>query len=256
MTGLRFGWIGEARRAALRALLAAEVGDWSRDWWLRHSPGEVDVSAIELELVRGKAEAVWVSNNAMGGLLLYLDGKGADAVGRQLAGATGDRDEGLGQHIGEDALADLVLRIRRRAGDTQVAAFTRGNVPDGFDDPRWGAYAVALTMGRLQLDLVVDRRLIDRLVPPPAVSELPLLSREIALGNAAVPITASMDFGSISLTQLADLRVGEVLVGDRKLDEVLSLQVDGQGAMATGHLRRRGNQRAVVLDGTKPQQRQ
>jgi len=47
--------------------------------------------------------------------------------------------------------------------------------------------------------------------------------------------------------------VGEVLVGDRSLEEALQLHVEGHGVVANGYLRRSGTQRAVMLDGVNSQ---
>jgi flagellar motor switch protein FliM len=73
--------------------------------------------------------------------------------------------------------------------------------------------------------------------------------------HAPLRVVAMMDFGSVDLAHLSDLSVGEILVGDRKLDEALQIHLEGQGSIATGYLRRLGEQRAVMLDGVKQQEK-
>jgi len=64
-----------------------------------------------------------------------------------------------------------------------------------------------------------------------------------------------MDFGSVDLAHLSDLSVGEILIGDRKLEEALQIHLEGRGAVATGYLRRLGEQRAVMFDGVNLQEK-
>ena len=253
---IRFGWLGEARRAALRTSIAAEVMDWSRAWWMHHAPGEVDVRSIEPDSLYSRAVMPLVSANDAGVLVLHLNGKSTDAIGRHLAGAASDEDAGLAQRIGQDALEDLVLRLRRKAGAMKIAALCPDVTPLALEDARLGAYAVALSLGRMELGLVIDRRLADCLAPSSAIKSVSLVPRQAAIGHAALTVTAVMNFGSINLSQLSDLCVGEVLVGDRRLEDTLHIHVDGHIAVANGHLRRQGTKRAVMFDGVSSQDMQ
>jgi hypothetical protein len=253
---IRFGWLGEARRAALRTSIAAEVMDWSRAWWMHHAPGEIDVRSIEPDSLYSRAAMPLVSANDAGVLVLHLNGKATEAIGRHLAGAASDEDAGLAERIGQDALDDLVLRIRRKAGAMKIAALCPDVAPLALEHARVGAYAVVLLLGRMELGLVIDRRLADGLAPPSAVKGLNLLPRPAAIGHAELTVTAVMNFGSIDLAHLSDLCVGEVLVGDRKLEDTLHIYVDGHIAVANGHLRRQGTKRAVMFDGVSSQDMQ
>lgn len=256
MNEVRFGWIGESRRTTLRSVLAAEVTDWSHDWWIHHSAAEVDVRAASRShdvSVRGALP--WVASNESGSMAFDLAGREIDAVGRHLAGAVGDEDTDWAQRIGQDALEDLATRIYKRAGSGKSVKLSRLSASEGLARARLGAYAATIALGPLKLDLAVDRQLADRLVPPRATNGMNLVPRQDALGDAPLRIHAIMDFGAVNLTHLSDLRVGEVIVGDRALDESLEVCVEGHRSVATGYLRRAGKQRAVMLDGVNSQER-
>jgi len=253
MDEVRFGWIGETRRTTLRSLMAAEVADWSHDWWIHHSSADVDVRSNHPHDAGARKASPFVSNNELGSIAFHLGGKEIDAIGRHLAGAVGDDDAEWAQHIGQGALEDLAARMLRRAGISKPAKLSRLPPSEGLGHARLGAFAVTLALGSLKLDLAVDRQLVDRLVPPHASARVSLVPRHDALGSVPLRVSAVMDFGKVSLTHLSDLRVGEVIVGDRGLDEVLGIYIEGRSSVATGYLRRSGIQRAVMLDGINSQ---
>ncbi|GAB2554871.1 FliM/FliN family flagellar motor switch protein [Rhodanobacter koreensis] len=257
MSEIRFGWIGETRRTTLRSLIAAEVADWSREWWIHHASAEVDVQSKSGSHDAGPREALpWISNSELGLVAFYLGGKEMNAIGRHLAGAVGDEDAEWSQHIGQDALEDLIARLHKRAGISKPVRLSRLHATTSLEHARLGAFTAVIALGSLKLGLALDRQLVDRLVPPRAtVHGANLVSRHEALGRAPLKIQAVLDFGAVSLTHLSDLRVGEVVVGDRGLDDALEIYVEGRGSIATGYLRRSGLQRAVVLDGVNPEDR-
>lgn len=246
---MRFGWLGESRRAALHGLLAGLVDDWVRQWWI----GPADV-AVEVHINEGdqdKRPLPWICASDAGTLAIYTAGKEADAIGRLLAGAgvSTDADMDLVHRLGEEAVLDLASRVQRRAGASKPAKPSKEPPPLSVEHARLGAFRVAATIGRLSLELAIDRQLADRLAPPAAVAKAPaLVHRQAAIQQARLKVTAVLDFGSVNLAHLSDLSIGEVLVGDRRLDEPLQVQLQGHGAIAAGFLRRSGEQRAVMLD--------
>jgi hypothetical protein len=254
MKDVRFGWLGETRRAALHSLLAAQVTDWAREWWIGAAEGVVEVLPAEKAAGQDKRNLPLLSTHEVGSLAIYLGAKDFDSIGRFLVGTTSDADIELAQRVGEEALTDLAARIHRRAGVNKVKPLAREAVPLNLEHARLGAFGVTLSIGRLQMELVIDRHMADRLAPPSVAGHANLVSRQNAIQHAPLRVVAMMDFGSVDLAHLSDLSVGEVLVGDRKLDEALQIHLEGHGAIATGYLRRLDEQRAVVLDGVKPQE--
>jgi hypothetical protein len=256
MSDVRFGWLGESRRTALRSLLAIEVAGWSHDWWIHHAAAEVDVRAkSRTHDVSMGSVLPWVSRSESGSIAFDLAGKEIDAVGCYLAGAVSDEDAEWAQHVGQDALEDLATRIHKRAGSGKSVKLSRLSASEGLLHARLGAYTATIVLGPLKLDMAVDRQLVDRLAPPRTTNAMSLVSRQDALGNAPLHLDAVMDFGAVNLTHLSDLRVGEVIVGDRALDESLEIYVEGHRSVATGYLRRSGMQRAVMLGGINTQER-
>lgn len=252
---VRFGWLGQTRRAALLTLLAAQVEDWAREWWINAADNGVQVHALEQDAPHEKRGLSWLSTHEMGSLAIHLGARECDAVGRFLAGITSDADVELAQRVGEEALADLAARLQRRAGFNKTAAPAKGVMPLTLSHARLGAFSVTASLGRLQLEVSIDRRLADRLAPPATAQGANLAPRHTAIQQAPLRVLAMMDFGSVDLGHLADLSVGEILVGDRKLDETLQIHLQGHGPIAEGYLRRTGEQRAVVLDGVNQQER-
>lgn len=254
--GIRFGWLGETRRTVLRALLAAEVQDWSRDWWIRHAEDEVGVCEGSPQAIHAESGMSHIVADSDGTLVFHLGSKGIGAVGRHLAGGSYEEDAGLAAHLGAEALKDLAGRVRRRAGVAECPQGVRGQGPAEVRSDHLGAYAIAISLGRLRLELAIDRRLADRLAPPTVPQAVRLVPRQDALGRAALQIAMVMDFGEVSLAHLSDLKVGEVLVGDQRLEDAVSLRLAHHGAVAKGFLRRHASHYAIVVDGNHPVERQ
>jgi hypothetical protein len=249
-----FGWLGETRRGALHALLSAQISDWARDWWLGAGNGAIEVQPLESFAGHDNRGLPLLSLCEGGSLAFYLGAKDFDAIGRFLVSTTSDADSELAYRMGEEALTDLATRIQRRAGIGKTSGLARGTAPLSLEHARLGAFGVSASIGRLQIELAIDRQMANRLAPPATIKGGNLVSRQSAIQHAPLRVVAMMDFGSVDLAHLSDLSVGEILVGDRKLDEALQIHLEGHGAVATGYLRRLGEQRAVLLDGVKQQE--
>ncbi|MGS1125892.1 hypothetical protein ACVCL3_02750 [Rhodanobacter sp. UC4437_H4] len=254
MEGFRFSWLGETRREALRALIAAEVSEWSQEWWIEHEPAEIHVRAVDHGSFVIKGAAPYMSTGEAGSLALFLGGRGAAGVGRHLAGSVEEEDAGWAERIGEEALGDFAARVFRRGGVAGGPGLRQSAASPDLSRPELGSCILAIAVGRLGLNLACSRRLIDRLVPPQTGKKADLASRREALGKVPLRLDAIMDFGSVNLAQLTDLRVGELLVGDTALEEPLSMRIEGGIAITGGYLRRVGAKRAVMLDGIHSQE--
>jgi len=250
VTSVRFGWLGKSRREALAKILSIEVSQWSKEWWLHDAPSEVDVRWIAADGadLLPKGSMPFVSSQPTGSIAVFLGGKDFDAIGRHLVGATETEEAGWAQRIGEEALNDLVLRICRRSGNTMPSKLVETLSIPAMERADLGCSTWSIVLGRLKWHMVVDRHLADQLVPIRAQTNPPLVSRKTAIEHQTVRVDALINFGSINLTHLSDLRVGEILVGDGRLDETVQIQVKGHGVVAHGYLRSFGTQRAVVLD--------
>ncbi|MDE3071434.1 MAG: hypothetical protein KGJ63_01745 [Pseudomonadota bacterium] len=249
MKDMRFGWLGESRRAALCSSVCAEVAEWSREWWVHHASLGVDVQWAGHRRFVAQGPMPLVSINPAGSLGMFLGSNGLDRIGRHLAGADEDEDAGWAHRIGEEALADLAARICRRGGISKFSSLSESVSSHDLERTDLGSGVVAIALGELEWVLAMDRPLVDRLAPPRETRQSGLASRQSALDGAPLRVEAVIDFGSVNLTDLSDLRVGEILVGDRGLEEAMQLHLEGYGAVAMGYLRRMGTQRAVLLDG-------
>lgn len=255
METTRFGWIGETRRAALFDMLSALVEDWANAWWCGYANGKLSVTIAGEMDAQNRLQGAYISHAATGALAIHVGARGPDAIARHLAATVTDDDMDLATKIGEQALSDLATSIHSRAGSLAAAAPVKTSLPQSLLEDRLGAFAVTATLGRLPVVLIIDRQLGERLVPPGASpSDKPLHTRHVALSRATLRVNAVMDFGHVDLAHLSDLSVGEVLIGDQKLEEPLHIHVEGKGAVAVGFMRRMGERRAIVIDGAITQE--
>jgi hypothetical protein len=249
MTELRYGWLSESRRVVLRSLISGEVLQWSRDWCIGQSAAQVDVRASELFADDGQ-ETCWRGwDSASGAMTFLLSADTEVSWGRYMAALSDGDDSGLAASLGAESLQDLSGRLLQRAGIRETIELVdlspgRALLAEGF-----GAYAVTIEVGEVSWHMLVDRRLADRLAPPEKAKSIPLASRDLAVGNTKVPVSAVMAFGSVSLSAITGLRVGEILVGDSELDRPVEIRVGQRGSIAAGSLKQQAQKRAITLTG-------
>ncbi len=263
MAEFRFGWLGQTRRQSLQALLHAEAQQWLRAWALRTAveievreiadadqagSGRADVDQNDTGHAVAASRTMMLWSDAGGRLALVVD----EALGKRLGCRLADVSEGDGEPataLGREALRELATRLWRKADAPQPLAQEHEveNLP--WAESRCGGWSAVIAFGDLSWQISLDRRLADRLSPPAASRSPALTSRQAALAGTRLRLSATLDFGSISLSGLSDLRVGEILLGDCSLDQPVSLGTAGHPDLALAQLRRSENHYAVVLDG-------
>lgn len=241
---VRFGWLGESRRIELHALLVREVSEWSRDWWMEHSAAAIDVYPLDEWVAAEELPATWHVGE---GTLQLIPHKGEAALGSHLASHVEDDTSVLAARIGRRALADLASRLGRRAGPP-VQVVTEAKIGAGaYQRLELGAYMATLSLGSYTLALAIDRAFADLLAPPKNYEKAALTSRSKAINNANVSLEIRIPLGSAPLSQLDDLRVGEVLVGDALLTAPVEVWVSGANTVAFAKLGEGESSRVITL---------
>lgn len=254
MDNVRFGWIGDARRAVLLGVLSTLVEDWASNWWCGCASGAPMIAITDEMDAQGRLQGAYIARSVVGATAIHVGAHGTDAIGRHLAATVTDEDTELAAQVGEQALCDLAAGIHARAGAAATPSTDKTGLTPDLLDARLGAFAISVALGRLSIVLLIDRQLGERLAPSLGTNGPPLKTRHGALSHAPVRLTAVLPFGVIDLVHLSDLAIGEVLVGDRKLEDTLHIHVEGKAAVAAGFMRRIGERRAVMLDSAIAQE--
>jgi len=241
----RYGWLGITRRAAVREAIAVCVDAWLSDWCLQRDAiavGVAEVEHTEWAVDEGSAQLL---KSKQGSLLLAINPQAERALGSRFVAMESATPDVMAQEVADAALPDLMSRIRARAGLRSVEMETsRTPWPEALTRSEWGAMALRVTLGNVELTLAMDRIVVSGIVPEESIASV-LDGRIQALQTSQVPITAVLDFGEISARDLAGLHVGEVLVSERKVGELAELRL-GSARVARAAIGSIGNQLAVV----------
>jgi flagellar motor switch/type III secretory pathway protein FliN len=249
MEAIRFGWLGDSRRAAVVSRLEDVAAGWAADWLIGYAKGEQGIEPLAEWSLEAGASMPFVSRSESGLVAAYLRGRSPASLGRHLAAVVTDEEGGVAQDIGESALNDLATRIHRLAGAAANDAMHSAALSVAETRASSGVFQASLSLGRMSLDILLDRDICARLVPPTKQALPRMVRRETAVDRASVRLVASLDFGEVNLSELANLRVGEVLMSDRLLEDTLDIFVEGKGRVAQARLRRAGTHRAVTFGG-------
>lgn len=234
----RIGWVGETRRGVVAAWLDTQLAAWWSEWsTVAAVPERVDGPSFPTgAFVQLAGRNVAVASEGPGALAAALVGVGTDQAGA------------LARYVGEEALEDLVQRLRG-GGKERSRSVDAIELPASLLDPRLGAVIVNVRLSGFHLQVYLARVLVDQFAPPAKSAGMTLESRRKAIGAATARLVASLDLGEIALSELSDLRPGDVIVTHAALETPAALSTNGAGAVRIAHavLGEHGGRRALLL---------
>ncbi len=239
---LRFGWIGESRRIELHSLLVREVSEWSRDWWLKHAAAAIDVYPLDEWSCGDVASCAWSLD---GGALEFTPQEGLAALGKYLANHDGHDRSGLAERIGKRSLQDLATRLAKR-GAIAAQPLERSMSDESRRLDR-GAYLATISLGAYRIDIALDHQLAALLAPARKPSPVSLTARTQALGAADVHLEVCITLGHSTFSQLDNLQVGEVLVGDAVIGTPVDVRLANADSIALAALGANSSHRTITL---------
>jgi flagellar motor switch/type III secretory pathway protein FliN len=246
----RYFLLGTTDRARVLDFVERRVGAWCDEWLARGAqrPAVSWQSAAEEHswLVAGAGSAHTV---ALGCSEEWLDDAALLLVGE----AAGEARIGASQLTGEiarSALQDLAVALCPAAG----AREWRDEVPlDRLQLPGSGYVLMRLDFGAARPPLSVLgwpgwlAHELDAEVAVPARASTALTSPRQALERQVIVLQAVLGVAELTVTELAALCQGDVLLLDRRLEQPLALCAEGGRPVVSGHLCAHDGQRALQI---------
>lgn len=244
----RFGWIGPTRRASLHKKIGHCVQAWLADWQIGHDGAEPRVEDAPIIPYSPDEACVLQAGAGQPNLMVVAARDELTRLGNWLAGIR-ESAAMLSHEIGRAAIDDLAGRIARLAGRGDVLEHEESTWPQTLTREELGAVGLTFDAGGATINLALSRDAVDVVCPPsPTLAALPLQQSDEAAGGVNVQLTATLDFGAISMRELAELRVGEVLVGECLLDEPVRMLAPGGAQLGSARMGRIGNRLAVAIN--------
>ena len=242
----RYAWLGAARKKAVRDIASSCVDAWLRDWCLQYELSEATVEEIPLISLLPEEYTTWVVEAEGGHLLTALPRNRLDSFGGHLASADAEQSDGVAAELARSAIQDLLIRLAAHARQLHASPATwEGAWHGAILDPEWGGLGLQISFDGFDLVLGMDRTVIDAMCPERARISDALSNRQESLAQVRVALSAVLDFGSVNASDLADLRVGEVLVSERAVGGSVALRA-GDRHVFNANLVRAGSQFAIV----------
>lgn len=225
--------LGERRLAELQDVLTARVEAWLRRW-------SMEASSVSLRLLPWQPECrdTAIAGNASGRAGVSLIAVDAEAFGAWLAQAPRTGGQGLPARLAAAAIDDL--RVQLLGAGAKVL--------ESPEPPaeRHGFHFVATLDAGFELRVLIDRTLVDRLVPPAKAPKRPLTPRAEATSAVPVACTFALDLGTVPVADVLGLAPGDVLVGQATLDALLQCRVGDSATPHTFRLIRHGRRFAAM----------
>jgi hypothetical protein len=222
---MRYAWLGATRKGVLRDVVSSSVAAWLQDWCLQPAAIEVDVAERGDALWQPDDCLIWLSGIGRGRLFVAMRRKDLGSLGNRLVLSTAQSDD-MSHDLACAALQGLAEKLTSRAGQTATAPVERWEEawPEAVRKAEWGALALAIALDDIQAMVVMDRAVADAMVPVRPEKRESLTRVADALGSIRVPLSAVLDFGSVSAVELADLQIGEVLVSEKPVKQPIAVQ--------------------------------
>jgi hypothetical protein len=239
-------WHSARRQEQVRIALEAVAKEWLVEW-------AVERTDLVLDIGNGRAALgsdAWMDAGADGASLVAgCREPTLSTLGCLLAGVPTRHGDGVGSAVGRRALADLAQMIFIRVG-RQPATQWMSFVHDTQCNARHGVIALRLSLDDVELALFVNDRLCDLLVPPARSSTRALATRFAALQGQQVQMDATLALGKLNLADFRQLRPGQVLKTQARLDALAQLLHHGSQPIAAGTFVRSEGRRALRVEST------
>ncbi|MEI7037459.1 hypothetical protein [Fulvimonas yonginensis] len=249
----RFGWIGPTRRAALRERIAMPVLAWLADWRMAHDGIAPHVDDAPVVPYSPDEACVLQAGPGLPNLMVMAARDELVRLGNWLAGIH-ESPATLSSDVGRAALEDLAHRISHLGGQGDVREHGEIAWPRTLTREELGAVGLTFEVGGVTIGLALSRVAVDVLCPADfRAAGVALHPRGDAATAAVVSLTAGLDFGAISMRELGDLRVGEVLVGECSLDTPVRVLAPGGEEIGSARMGRLGRRLAITMKSSMQQ---
>jgi hypothetical protein len=250
--------LGDTRRRVLAEHVRASVERWRRSW------AEDSSSRISVEISRGESftgrwssQSGFQAKSAQGMTLhLFVAARCLPAIAglRPLASDTADRQvdpASLAGRLEHEALGNLARELLGAARAPMVS-FER--VPLGIRQAALTHHAVAsITLGEAEatFSVALDPSLVAALLPPQVgfKQDERVEPRRVAVAAQSVEVEAVLGQTDVSIRDLAQLAVGDVIVMDELLSDPGSFQIEGGERVGRISIGRFDGRRAVQFKG-------
>lgn len=220
----RYAWLGKTRKRALGEIVSSCFDAWLPDWCLQHDRSETTIAEMPLVSCQPDEHVVWVAEVAGGHLLAALDRNRLEAFGGRLVLAEAEKGGAMAIELASAAMQNLIARLVARADPGCASLASRAEAWPASIRSEWGGLGLQITFEGFELLVGMDRPVADLLCPERAGNPSVLSNRVESLGPLSVELTAVLDFGSVNARDLAGLRVGEVLVGERSIAQPVAVR--------------------------------
>jgi flagellar motor switch/type III secretory pathway protein FliN len=260
--------IGERLSNSLMQVLYSVVADWAEDWLPDNTSYSLKKLIPLFDFCREKESTEidhlvsWVDDNWCG--LLKPAEKGL--FGSILVGMT-DKDlrkmasSTLLQDIAKQALTELAQRFlsgNKTAYDNIPIVVTDNPVPKSAELRGSGTIVIELNIGGLSFYYVVSPMTVERylgnLKSPEHISRQKKLTHiQAALANQKINASVSLGSATLSLDELATMRVGDVVTLDKHIDDPASMRLGFNGDVCEGFIGIKGESLAIRLSQIEDQ---
>lgn len=255
---------GAALRAHLRDRLEQQVETWSSRWGVAAALDGVDAcvpASFDTEALRAAPALRFEAADAGHWLVLRasddaLSTVGAAALARSFPPAAGNEASPLLRELGIELWRDLAATLAGDDGD--YAPRASGRLAQCVRTEVWlqdsRCVRIDLNLAAVEFACWLPWALAEDRVASKvdaalaAAATQPLAARFAALGPERVGARALLGDAEVSLDALSSLRVGDVICLDAALDEPVELAFAGSEGRVVGHLGKRDDRLAIVVD--------
>ena len=214
-----YGWLSEAQRSEIRAVLQSGLDRW-KDTWCADSTADKWIVEFEAPATDPSPMLHWFhAAGSTGGCWLGLPAQAHRDLGARLCHIGVPDSKGLAEHVGREAFAAL-LSVWGFDGVAEAA------IPPSSTANRKGAWLRLSGFPVGAVRAYMDTEAVSGLLGRPlsvSPTNSSMVKRQEAVALVEIPLRTELSLGSIDLKDGLTLRVGDVLKTNAKLDDEIHL---------------------------------
>lgn len=249
MKAKRLRWLGSSRRASLYALLQSQCVGVLSSWSTEAKLDEVKGAPKGRERSFSYAPGWYSSHGSAGSCFIQASDTQLSRLGCHLSRTKEPDKHGIALRIAKRLLMELGGALTDTANPDLTAL---PGMPSGTDiEDKYGAAGFVLRIGGAQLEIYLNAKLIDSLMPLAQPPSVPLTSRSLAVLPVQASLSATLDLGRTPVSTAAGLRNGEVLKTTIPITTRINVQGVSGSIAFVGELARSDGRRAIRVTHSK-----
>jgi hypothetical protein len=238
------GWLGATRQSKLLEHVQHQVERWSEQWSISSKRFDLNIASDDQ---KKSADHRQLTFRCSTGLIVVRHSAGfLPRLAQWLTSTKPAQTHGLADRVALRALKALVQQISGAPSIDLLNEESNEPIKEQFSF----SPIFRLSLADIEMHIRISDELIYTLAPKRTAKTIPLNGKHALIADQLVSIKLFLPMGNMSLKDIKDLQVGEVLGLNSKLDDVLQVVSENNKPIANVSIQNSESLQTLLIDKT------